>query len=156
MIDHVRLVLGCSKNLILEYYSGNGLYKAIEQKSLTFNDNLDWMPHFWNIQRKFRIIQRNFFGNRIFHFLALKQFWRISKMVVCIPEVLTILLTPILTYLWVLYVRCHVCHTCQICHLWHFWHVWCSDIHRMYVNMGVKRSIGTPEMQLANLNIFYT
>ena len=60
-------------------------------------------------------------------------------MVGCIPEVLTLLLTPILTYLWVSYARCHVCHTCQIshicqiCHIWHIWHVRCSDIHHMYV-----------------------
>ena len=54
-------------------------------------------------------------------------------MVGCIPEVLTLLLTPILTYLYMSYARCHVCHICQICHIWHIWHVWCSDIHHMYV-----------------------
>ena len=36
-------------------------------------------------------------GSRIFHILAQKQFCTISNRVGCIPQVLTLLLTPILT-----------------------------------------------------------
>ena len=45
------------------------------------------------------------------------KFVGISKMVGCIPEVLTLLLTPILTYICMSYAICHVCHICQICHI---------------------------------------
>ena len=50
------------------------------------------------------------------------------KMVGCIPGVLTLLLTPIMTYVCMSYDICHVCHICQICHIWHIWHVWHSDL----------------------------
>ena len=40
---------------------------------------------------------------------------------VCIPEVLMLLLTPILPYL---YMACVGWHMCQIWHFWHFWHKW--------------------------------
>ena len=40
-----------------------------------------------------------------------KNLCRIFKMVVFIPEVLTLLLTPILTYINMVYDRvCHICH----------------------------------------------
>ena len=52
-------------------------------------------------------------------------------MVGCIPEVLMLLLTPILTYLCMSYAKCHVCHMFEICHIRHIRHVWCSDIYNM-------------------------
>ena len=54
-------------------------------------------------------------------------------MIDCIPEVLTLLMTPILTYVCMPNAWCHRCQKCHICHIWHIWHVWCSDIHHMYV-----------------------
>ena len=54
-------------------------------------------------------------------------------MIGCIPEGLTLLMTPILTYVCMSNAWCHRCQKCHICHIWHIWHVWCSDIHHMYV-----------------------
>ena len=67
---------------------------------------------------------------------------------VCIPEVLMLLLTPILPYL---YMACVGWHMCQIWHFWHFWHKWhiCHTTFLMsrYGNMGVKRCVWTSGMQ---------
>ena len=67
-------------------------------------------------------------GIGIFQFLAIQRIFRISKMVGCIPEVLTLLLTPILKYICMSNARCHICQICHICHL-------CMVInaHHMYV-----------------------
>ena len=79
---------------------------------------------------------------------------RIYKMVGCIPEVLMLLLTPILKYICMPNERCHVCHICHKWHIWHIWHTWhmAFDMH-IYVNMGVKRSVRTLGMQPTILDI---
>ena len=51
-------------------------------------------------------------------------------MVGSIPELLTFLLTPILTFICM---SNAICHICQLCHLCHIWHIWWFDIHHMYV-----------------------
>ena len=45
----------------------------------------------------------------IFHFYPLKQQWRQFEMLGCIPEVLTLLLTPILSYKHVIYDIYDIC-----------------------------------------------
>ena len=67
-----------------------------------------------------------------FNFWPYKYLCRIFKMIGCSPEVLTLLLTPISTYVCMSNARRHSCQKCHICHLWHIWQVWCSDIHHMY------------------------
>ena len=68
---------------------------------------------------------------------------------VCIPEVQTHLLTPILPYLDMTNVRCRLCHLwqkCQKCHIWRK----CHSTYAMsrYGNMGVKRSVRTSRIQI--------
>ena len=81
----------------------------------------------------------------------LKQFCRIFKIVGCIPEVLTLHLTPILKYIFMSNARCHICHICHIWQIWHLCHL-AFDTH-IYVNMGVKRSVRTSGTQPTILNI---
>ena len=83
------------------------------------------------------------------NFSAIKPIFRI-----CLDKGLhssgpMLLLTPILTYLYMLNVICRLCHLCQKCHKWHIRHAFYTtyDIHK-YVNMGVKRSVRTSGMQL--------
>ena len=71
-------------------------------------------------------------------------YWRL----ICIPEVLMDLLTPIWPYL---YMTCVGWHLCQIWHFWHKWHKWRIQ-HPIFVmsrwgNMGVKRCVRTTRMQ---------
>ena len=64
---------------------------------------------------------------------------------VCIPEVLMHLLTPILPYL---YLTCVAWHISQIWHFWHKWRIWHPPFEMVrYGNMGVKRSVRTSGMQ---------
>ena len=67
---------------------------------------------------------------------------------VCIPEIQTDLLTPILPYLDIAYVEWHLR---QIWHFWHFCHKWHSRhltfVISRYGNMGVKRCVWTSGMQ---------
>ena len=61
---------------------------------------------------------------------------------VCIPEVQTHLLTPILPYLDMTNVRCRLCHLWQKyqkCHIWCKCHL--TYVMSRYGNMGVKRSV---------------
>ena len=56
---------------------------------------------------------------------------------ICIPEVLTHLLTPILPYLYMTYV---IWHMRQIWHFWHKWRIWHPTfIMSGFGSMGVKR-----------------
>ena len=64
------------------------------------------LPKFWKIQRRNQ-------KTRYVSFWPLTQFCRISKMVGCIPEVLTLLLTPILKYICMPNARCYICHLCH-------------------------------------------
>ena len=64
---------------------------------------------------------------------------------VCIPEALTDLLTPILPYLAITYVGEQMRHSCQKCHIWRIWHAPFEMV--LYGNMGVKRSVGASGMQ---------
>ena len=68
---------------------------------------------------------------------------------VCIPEVQTHLLTPILPYLDMTNVRCRLCHLwqkCQKCHIWRK----CHSTYAMsrYGKMGVKRCARTSGIQI--------
>ena len=61
-----------------------------------------------------------------------------------IPEVAKNLLTPILAYLDITYVRCqmrHLCQKCQKCNIWHICHP--THVIYRYGNMGVKRCVRT-------------
>ena len=79
---------------------------------------------------------------------------------VCIPVVLTHLLTPILPYI---YLICVTRHMRQIWHFWHFWHKWriwhVKFVLVIYGNMGVKRSVRASGMQIKAIkrlwNMFY-
>ena len=61
---------------------------------------------------------------------------------VCIPEVLTHLLTLILTYLYMKCLRWHMRQIWHFCHFWHKWRIW-HPLFLMpkYGNIGVKRSV---------------
>ena len=75
---------------------------------------------------------------------------------ICILEVLTDLLTPILPYLYWTCVRWHLR---QIWHFWHFWHKWRSwhlpFLMVIYGNMGVKSSVRTSGMQTDAIKHFF-
>ena len=75
---------------------------------------------FWKIQRKNQEAD-------YFHILPLIQFFWISKMVSCIPEVFWHLYCP--TYIW--YVTEH--HSCHICHIMTYMTFISYVIHHMYV-----------------------
>ena len=77
-----------------------------------------------------------------------------SKMVGFIFEVLTLLLTPILTILHMVYVRAPYMEVCRKCHKWHIWHP-AFDMH-IYVNIGVKRRVRTSGMQQPSYISFKT
>ena len=82
------------------------------------------------------------------HFELLNLFKICLLVLVCIPEVLMHLLTPILPYLDITNVGCqmrHLCQKCQKCHIWHICHV--THVKYRYGNMGVKRCIRTSGMQ---------
>ena len=67
---------------------------------------------------------------------------------VCIPEVLTDLLTPILPYLTIRKGKCqmrHLCQKCQKCHIWR--RCYLTHVQYRYGNMGVKRSVRTSGRQ---------
>ena len=67
---------------------------------------------------------------------------------VCIPEVRTLLLTPILPYQDMTNVGCHMCHLCQKCQKCHIWRIYyLTHITSIYGNMGVKRCVRISEMQ---------
>ena len=86
--------------------------------------------------------------SEFWHFEPLNPFTRYFMTLVCIPEVLMHLLTPIMPYL---YVTCGWWHICQIWHFLHFWHKWHKwypkYVMSWYGNMGVKRSVLTSGMQ---------
>ena len=88
------------------------------------------------------------FCNSVFwHFKLLNQFacWLIS--LVCIPDVLTHLWTPILPYVDMTFIRCRMCHLCQKCQKCHIWPI-CHlpyEFYR-YGKMGVKRCAMTSAM----------
>ena len=100
------------------------------------------------IQRKFQKIQRKFWKSVFWHFKVLNIFKVCLMSLVCIPEVLTDLLTPILPHLYLTCVRWHMR---QIWHFWHFWHKWhiCYPTFVMsrYSNMGVKSCVRTSGIQ---------
>ena len=90
------------------------------------------------LQGKFQEIQRKISKISILKFKPSNPFEYHLKALVCIPEVLRHLLTPILPYL---YMTCVGWHMCQIWSFWHFWHKWriwhpTFVIYR-YGNMGV-------------------
>ena len=67
---------------------------------------------------------------------------------VCIPEALTNLLTPIMPYRIITNVACQMRHLCQKCQKCHIWRI-CNQtrIKYIYSNMGVKRCVRTTGMQ---------
>ena len=67
---------------------------------------------------------------------------------ICIPEALTDLLTPILPYITSTNVACQMRHLCQKCQKCHIWRI-CLATHIKYIygNMGVKRCVRTTGMQ---------
>ena len=83
-----------------------------------------------------------------YHFEPLNLFKTCLMTLVCIPEVLTHLLTPILPYVYITNVGWHMR---QIWHFWHFWHKWriwhLTFVMYRYGNMGVKRCVRTSGMQ---------
>ena len=84
-----------------------------------------------------------------YNFEPLNLFKTCLMALVCIPEVLTHLLTPILPYVYITNVEWHM-H--QIWHFWHFWHKWhirhLTFVMSRYGNMGVKRCVRTSRMQI--------
>ena len=67
---------------------------------------------------------------------------------VCIPEVHTHLLTPILPYLDITNVECqmrHLCQKCQKCYIWRKCHP--THVIYRYGHMGVQRCARTSGMQ---------
>ena len=86
--------------------------------------------------------------SEFWHFEPLNPFTRYFMTLVCIPEVLMHLLTPIMPYL---YVTRGWWHICQIWHFWHFWHkwrIWHPPFEMVrYGSMGVKISVRTSGMQ---------
>ena len=67
---------------------------------------------------------------------------------ICVPEVLTHLLTPILPYFDITNARCQMRHFRQNGQKGHIWHI-CHLTHVIYRygNMGVKRCVRTSRMQ---------
>ena len=68
---------------------------------------------------------------------------------VCILEVLTQLLTPILAYLVIRNVECqmrHLYQKCQKCYIWRICHL--TYVIYRYGNMGVKRNVRASGMQI--------
>ena len=89
------------------------------------------------------------FAKSIFcNFKLLNPFTSCLMVLICILEVLTDLLTPILPYLDIAYVEWHLR---QIWHFWHFWHKWhirhLTFVMSRYGNMGVKRCVMTSRKQ---------
>ena len=89
------------------------------------------------------------FSKSVFcNFKLLNPFTSGLMVLICILEVLTDLLTPILPYLDIAYVEWHLR---QIWHFWHFCHKWHSRhltfVISRYGNMGVKRCVWTSGMQ---------
>ena len=67
---------------------------------------------------------------------------------VCIPVVLTHLLTPILPNTNLIRVRWHMRQIWHFWHLWHKWRIWrATFVMVIYGNMGVKRFVRTSGMQ---------
>ena len=70
-------------------------------------------------------------------FYTLNRFYEPFWINGCIAEVLRVLLTPILSYSWLSYIKWHICH---------IWHKWRNDIHHMTdLNMaiwGSKKPLG--------------
>ena len=86
--------------------------------------------------------------SEFWHFKLLNIFKRCLMALVCIPEVLTDLLTPILPYLTITNAGCqmrHLCQKCQKCHIWRICHL--THVKYRYGNMGVKRSVRTSGMK---------
>ena len=100
------------------------------------------------IQRKFQKIQRKMWKLVFYHFEPLNLFKTCLIALVCIPEVLMHLLTPILPYLDITNIGCqmrHLCQKCQKCHIWRICHL--TYVIYRYGNMGVKRCVRTSGMQ---------
>ena len=77
-----------------------------------------------------------------------KHFCRISKMVVCIPEVLTLLLTPILTYIHMGYDRATYMSYMSVMSFMTYKCIWHLSFGMyIYFNMGVKSSVWTSGMK---------
>ena len=81
-------------------------------------------------------------------FTPIQYFYCWLLIVGCIPEDLTVLLTPITQYvhnfIWCMSLRLF-CHICHICHIWRIWHIACAS--HIYDNTGVERSVWTSGMQ---------
>ena len=88
-----------------------------------------------------------------FIFYPLQYFYRWFGIVGCIPVVHTLLLTPVLSYIWLSHAICHIRH---IWHIWHIWLKWRNDIHHMALWMS-KEPLGpqecSPLSQITYLNI---
>ena len=91
--------------------------------------------HFWDPEPSFDThigIYRHNMGHIVYasirhfwHFLPINLFKSCLMALVCIPEVLTHLLTPILPYFWMTSVGWHMRQ------IWHFWHF---DINDAFIN----------------------
>ena len=96
----------------------------------------------------FKKYKGKFWKSVFWHFELLNLFKICLLALVCIPEVLMHLLTPILPYLGITNVGCQMRHFCQKCQKDHIWHI-CHPTHvkYRYGNMGVKRSVRTSGMK---------
>ena len=89
-----------------------------------------------------------FWKSVFWNFKTLNLFTSCLMALVCIPEVLTHLLTPILAYLVMRKVKCqmrNLCQKCQKCYIWRICHL--TYVIYRYGNMGVKRCVRTSGMQ---------
>ena len=121
--DEIKYINECCNGAVLKartLYKGNFIkYKGKSLKSV-----------FWNFKRL-----------------------NISKnclmTLVCIPEVLTDFLTPILPYITITnaaFQMRHLCQKCQKCQIWRTCHL--TNVAYRYGNMGVERCVRTSTMQI--------
>ena len=96
------------------------------------------------IQRKFKKYKGKYEKSVFWNFEPLNFYTSCFMTLVCIPEVLMHLLTPILPYLDISNIRSQMRHLCQKCQKGHIWHI-CPPTHVIYRygNMGVKRCVRT-------------
>ena len=90
-------------------------------------------------------------------FKFLNKFFGIFKLFGCNRDVPTLLLTPIWICFYMTHAFYHVCHSRNKCHFMSYlpfmthdkmvWVMW------KHIDMGVKRSVGTSQLQPNNLNI---
>ena len=118
-----------------------------------FRPRTNWAKLYKGIPRKYKGKLWKWVIWKFLCFKPLKCYFMTSG---CNPEVQTVLLTPILPYSSMTYVRCHICQLCHFWHLWHNWHLWHRPyVMDEYVNMGVKRTVRTSGLQPDAIQYLY-